>query len=133
MARKRPVLGEKRIGGVLRVEQRGRELQVTGTLTGFVFREGDAWVAYCQGLDLSSCGETEEAALAAVTEAINLWVWSCIERGTLEQALGEMGWVCQEPSGEIADCRLRKLPPAFMIEKMRRNGKDWSRPIRFGK
>lgn len=128
-----PVPGDRRIGGVLRVEKHGRQTIVTGTLTGFVFKQGRAWVAYCQSLDLSSCGPTEEKALAAVTEAIKLWVESCIERGTLEQALGELGWVCQDPNGEIADCRRRKLPPAFVIDTMKRNGKDWSRAIRFGK
>lgn len=133
MAQSLPVPGDRRIGGVLRVERRGRGTTVTGTLTGFVFKEGRTWVAYCQGLDLSSCGATEDAALAAVSKAIKLWVESCIERGTLEQALGELGWVCQDAKGEIADCRSRKLPPAFMIEAMTRNGKDWSRPIRFGK
>ena len=128
-----PVPGDRRIGGVLRVEKRGRQTTVAGTLSGFVFKEGGAWVAYCQSLDLSSCGPTEEKALAAVTKAIKLWVESCLRRGTLEQALGELGWVCQDAKGEIADCRRHKLPPAFMIEAMTRNGKDWSRPIRFGK
>ena len=92
-------------------------------------KEGGAWVAYCRSLDPSSCGPTEDEALAAVTEAIKLWVDSCLRRGTLEHALGELGWVCQDAKGEIADCRRRKLPPAFMIEALTRNGQDWSRPI----
>jgi hypothetical protein len=72
-------------------------------------------------------------ARAPVTVAILVWgVW-CLQRGALEQALGELGWVCQNAKGEIADCRRRKLPPTFMIEAMTRNGKDWSRSIRFGK
>ena len=133
VTRARAVPGDRRIGGVLRVERRGRRTSVAGTLTGFVFKEGAAWVAYCQSLDLSSCGATEDAALAAVGEAITLWVESCLRRGTLGQALGELGWVCQDTKGEIADCRRHKLPPAFMIDAMTRNGKDWSRPIRFGK
>ncbi len=124
------VPGDRRIGGVLRVERHGRRTTVAGTLTGFVFKEGRTWVAYCQSLDLSSCGVTEEKALAAVSEAIDLWFDSCIRRGALEKALGELGWVCQDAKGEIADCRKHKLPPAFVIDAMRRHGKDWSQPIR---
>jgi len=117
---------------MLRVLKHGRKTTIEGTLSGFVFRDGQAWVAYCQSLDLSSCDATPEAALDAVKEAIELWLESCIERGTLEDALFELGWVCQDAKGRLEDCRQRKLPPAFMIEKMKRTGNDWSRPIRFG-
>lgn len=124
--------GERRIGGVLRIEKRGRNMTISGTLSGFLFKEGKSWVAYCQSLDLSSCGETEEDALDSVEQVIKLWLESCIQRKTLGDALAELGWVCQKTNGEIADCRRTKLPPAFMIESLIRNGKDWSRPIRFG-
>jgi predicted RNase H-like HicB family nuclease len=125
--------GERRIGVVLRIEKRGRHTTISGNLSGFVFKEGRAWVAYCQSLDLSSCGESEEEALDAVGQAIALWLESCIQRQTLEDALAQLGWVFQDPSGRLVDCRRTKLPPAFMIEALTRNGKDWSRPIRFGK
>jgi len=128
-----PAPGEHRIGGVLRVEKRGRKMIVAGNLSGFVFKEGKSWVAYCQTLDLSSCGDDEAGALDSLERAISAWLESCIQRGKLEEALAELGWVCQDAEGNLADCRRTKLPPAFMIEALTRNGKDWSRPIRFGK
>ena len=131
MAQSLPVSGERRIGGMLSVTRQGKKTSVVGTLDGFVFKEGRAWVAYCRSLDLSSCGTSPEAALRAVEEAIGLWIESCIERGTLEAALSELGWVCQDQKGQLADCRQTKLPPAFMIERMTRTGNEWSRPIRF--
>ncbi len=88
--------GERKIAGVLNIDKTGRHVSISGTLTGFLFKEGRTWVAYCQGLDLSSCGMTEARALEAMSEAVNLWFGSCIGRGKLEEALAELGWVCKE-------------------------------------
>ena len=54
-------------------------------------RESDSGAAYrvsvCPPLDVFSQGETEEAALANLAEALQLFIESCIERGTLEEVL----------------------------------------------
>jgi predicted RNase H-like HicB family nuclease len=121
-----------RVVGMLRVETRSGKVSVAGELTGILFREGESWVAYCEGLDLSSFGATQDEALAAVQQATRLFIESCISRGTLEQALSELGWACQTPDGRLADCRTQRLPPAFMIEAVTRQGTHWSQPIRFG-
>jgi len=107
-------------------------IEVKLAATGILFREGESWVAYCEGLDLSSFGATQDEALAAVQQAIRLFIESCISRGTLEQALSELGWACQTPDGRLADCRTQRLPPPFMIEAVTRQGTHWSQPIRFG-
>ncbi len=50
------------------------------------------WVASCPRLDVFSQGPTELQAKAALQEAIELWVESCLERETLEEALVECGF-----------------------------------------
>jgi predicted RNase H-like HicB family nuclease len=50
------------------------------------------WVAGCPLLDLYSQGTSEDDAKKSLEEAIGLWVKSCIERGTLDQALRECGF-----------------------------------------
>lgn len=53
-------------------------------------RSGESWIAICPALDVVSQGETEEDAKRCLTEALELWVESCLERFTLDEALREM-------------------------------------------
>jgi len=53
--------------------------------------EGDSH--HCPPLDLSTQGETFEVARKNVIEASQLFLTSCLERGTLDQALRELGFV----------------------------------------
>lgn len=55
------------------------------------------WVAGCPTLDLFSQGETEAEAKRCLEEAIELWVESCLERGTLDIALREAGFAKVHP------------------------------------
>lgn len=52
----------------------------------------DTWVGVCPSLDLASQGESEQLALKAITEAVEVWFESCLERGVLAQALEESGF-----------------------------------------
>jgi predicted RNase H-like HicB family nuclease len=52
----------------------------------------DRWVTGCPALDLFSQGRTEEEAKRCLKEAIGVWVEDCLERGTLDQALREVGF-----------------------------------------
>jgi predicted RNase H-like HicB family nuclease len=119
------------IGGILHIEKKGRQIKVMTTLSGRVFKEGETWVAYCQGLDLSSCGNTKEKALEAISKAITLWFESCAQRKTLEQALTQLGWICENEEGKITDCQEIKLPPAFVIDAIKNKGQAWSQPVQF--
>ena len=55
--------------------------------------EGAYYISVCPPLDVFSQGETEEAALANLAEALQLFVESCYERGTLEGVLKDCGFV----------------------------------------
>jgi predicted RNase H-like HicB family nuclease len=53
---------------------------------------GKRWVSGCPALDLFSQGTTEEEAKRCLKKAIEIWVEDCLERGTLDQALREVGF-----------------------------------------
>lgn len=51
------------------------------------------WLAWCPCLDVSTVGTTRARAIAAVREAIQLWIETCTKRGTLIAAMKEVGFV----------------------------------------
>jgi len=58
-----------------------------------VLKKEDGWhVAHCPPLDITTQGRTEEEARRNLVEASELFVVSCFERGTFEQAMRELGW-----------------------------------------
>lgn len=68
-------------------------VEITLCLVCTVKRDGrNRWVTGCPKLDLFSQGKSEDEAKKALEEAIFLWVEDCFERGTLEQALQEVGF-----------------------------------------
>ena len=71
-------------------------LGVTIETTTQIWREGKQYVAHALPLDVSSAGETPEAAQAALHEAINLFISTAREHGTLDEVLEECGYVLQQ-------------------------------------
>lgn len=120
--------GSNQRGGRIRIGtgRDGRIISLNLSLEGELFREGDNWISYCKGLDLSTGGRTEEEALKNTRDAITLFFRSCLSRGTLEQALTELGWEkFILPKMAPSPLNLpRDIIPAFMIDKQR--GNRWS-------
>jgi len=85
----------------------GKEINVT--LRCSVRRDMDCWATECPALDVCSQADGLEAAQAALQEAVDLWLESCLERGTLHQALAELGWDAL-PEGTRPRFELRYLP-----------------------
>lgn len=54
-------------------------------------RDEGTCIAWCPGIDVLSQAETQQGAMEALREAVELWFESCIERGVLAQALREVG------------------------------------------
>ncbi len=54
-----------------------------------VWREDDVYVAHWPTLDVYSQGDTSEEAAENLAEAIQLFVASCVERGTLGAVIDE--------------------------------------------
>ena len=67
-------------------------VQVEFTVPAEVREDGAFFVAVCAPLDVYSQGETRDAALVNLAEALQLFVESCYERGTLEQVLKDCGF-----------------------------------------
>lgn len=66
------------------------EAYLTATVT--LEEETGLYVADCQALDLCSQGKTQEEAVKNIMEATELFIQSCVERGTLQEALTECGF-----------------------------------------
>lgn len=72
----------------------------------------DAFIAWCPGLDVLSQAETQQTAMEALREAVELWFESCVERGSLAEALQEVGIIGPSQSdpmpaaaGSVTICR----------------------------
>jgi hypothetical protein len=60
-------------------------------------------VAYAQALDLCSCGKTEDEAVSALAEAVQLFAETTQDMGTFEQILIESGYVLKGDEWTIQD------------------------------
>jgi len=58
-----------------------------------VQKKGQYYVSHCPPLDIYSQGETKEIAIKHLINAVQLFIISCIERGTLDAVLKECGFV----------------------------------------
>jgi predicted RNase H-like HicB family nuclease len=68
-------------------------VQANFVLYGVAKREGDWFIAHCPPLDVTTQGRTLAEAKANLVEASELFIASCLERGTLDQAMKELGFV----------------------------------------
>ena len=57
-----------------------------------ILKEGDVYVALSPDLNVSSFGETMEAAKISFKEAFEAFIEECREMGTLEEVLEESGF-----------------------------------------
>lgn len=56
------------------------------------FKEKSAFVAYSPALDLSTAGKTFASVKKRFTEAANLFFEEIIKKGTINEALEDLGW-----------------------------------------
>ncbi len=68
-------------------------IQAQFQLYGRIKKQGKWFIAYCPPLVLSTQGRTFEEAKENLIEASQMFFISCLERGTLDQALKELGFV----------------------------------------
>ena len=89
-------------------------IQMDLTVPAEVWRDGNHFVSFCPPLDVYSQGPDEKAALDNLVEALQLFIGSCIDRGTLDQVLKDCGFepdTAPEPVGEpSADPRMIRVP-----------------------
>lgn len=56
-----------------------------------IWKEGDQFIAHAMPLDVASSGPTPEAARQALDEAVQLFIDTAAEHGTLQEVLEEAG------------------------------------------
>lgn len=78
-------------------------------LHAFVRRETKSrWIATCPTVGVVSQGRTRESAKQSLSEAVELWFESCVERGVLDQAMREANFRAV-PHGKLAGARARDV------------------------
>ena len=86
-------------------------IQTEFRLFGVLRKENGWYIAHCPPLDITTQGRTEAEAKKNLREASELFVVSCFERGTFEQALRELGWRVF-PGGVVSQRELSQPLPA---------------------
>lgn len=89
------------------------------TLFGTLKRDGEWWIAHCPPLDITTQGRTQSEAKKNLLEASELFLSSCLERGTLDLALKELGFVPSKHSSQKASGHVFKMaiPIPLSFEK----------------
>jgi len=115
----------------IQIDPKGR-VSITAYLSGKLFKEGRKWVSYCPSLDLATCGATKAEAMENTKEAIQLFFESCLERGTLKDALKELKWkkIDQVIQPKALSRLSSEIPPAFMVDQVFQDN-QWSGHVKF--
>ena len=79
-------------------------------LFGVMKKENGWYVAHCPPLDITTQGQTEAEAKKNLIEASELFVISCFERGTFEQALRELGWTVAAGAVKLPQAAAPEIP-----------------------
>ena len=80
----------------------GETVTLTVKLRAFVREEAEnLWVALCPSIGVASQGNDHDQAIDSLREAVELWFESCVERGTLEQAMRECSFRPVRPGNEL--------------------------------
>jgi len=74
-----------------------------------ILKEGDTFVAHGPQLDVSTCGDTEAEARRNIADAVQGFLETAREQGTLNDILQEAG--CRFENGR-SECRARSIRPA---------------------
>ena len=83
-------------------------------------REGRWVIAHCESLDVTTQGRNLTEAKKNLIEASELFVISCIERGTLDAALRELGFIGPlkgKPSARPANAFTFPVPVPLRFDK----------------
>src|SRR5438874_2268557 len=74
-----------------------------------ILKDGNAYVAYCPALNISSYGSSAKDAKAAFDENMKIFLSETLRKGTLEKYLLKLGWMLQQIPEPFYK------PPAFPV------------------
>lgn len=94
-------------------------VQAQFNLWGVFKPEGKWFIAHCPPFDITTQGRTIAEAKRNLIEASELFIISCLERGTFDQALRELGFVSVEtkPRKIPANAFRMSIPVPFRFQK----------------
>jgi predicted RNase H-like HicB family nuclease len=82
-----------------------------------VRQEGEWYYSSCPLLDVHSQGLSEQEARDHLIEALQLFVETCFEQGTLEQVLRDRGFEPGSPDGDSDDGCTVDVPLALVTRR----------------
>ena len=85
------------------------------TVPAEVREDEDHFVSFCPALDVYSQGPSEEAALDNLAEALQLFVESCLARGTLDRVLKDCGFEPEAVEPEPVEDRYMVHVPLSLV------------------
>lgn len=82
-----------------------------------VRKEGKWFYSSCEMLDVHSQGKNEKEAISNVIEALQLFVETCYEQGTLGDVLRELGFVPEHDAENATDERMVEVPLSLIARQ----------------
>lgn len=95
--------------------------QASISVSVFLFKEGDTYIAYCPSLDLSGYDTTEDLAKADFKYMLQEWLKEQVANGTLQSDLQRHGW-------KVGDDTATEPSIADLLRRNRSAGKIFSMP-----
>jgi predicted RNase H-like HicB family nuclease len=108
---------KRHMGSVEVVEQQQHQVSFRMEVAATVREEGGVFYSSCPVLDVHSQGESEQQALANLTEALQLFIETCYEQGTLGQVLHSHGLVPGNADELVAGGRTVEVPLALIARQ----------------
>lgn len=81
-------------------------------------RDGRQWLIWCPAIDVMTQARTKKLARESLRDAVELWFESCIERGVLNEALKELGFVETPLSEKEAIVNINQMAPEDNANKI---------------
>lgn len=80
----------------------------------FLAKDGDAFIAYCPALNLSTYGENDEDVRKAFQDALGIFIDNAIEQKSLERTLLMYGWTLRQRHFQPPRLSVSELKQALM-------------------
>lgn len=108
---------ERGTQGEVMYRQMAHRVQFTMSVPATVRNEGKWYYSSCPVLDVHSQGRTDKEAIDNLVEALQLFVETCFEQGTLGQVLREQGFEPARDGDEQPAGRMVEVPLALIARQ----------------
>lgn len=91
----------------------------------YIYQDGSAFVAYYPSLELATSANSFDAAAPAFYECFQLFIETCVEWGTLEEVLSDLGW--KRKANKLIQPSFGVLSKKPEMKKLLSGNKDYSK------